>query len=148
MKIAFINGPNLNMLGTREQGFYGVKTLKQINEELETRAKKHQVELLFFQSNFEGKLVEFIHSLNSLAALKGIIINAAAFTHSSIAIRDALLSIAAPFIEVHISNVYSREAFRKNSYFSDKAIGSIVGLGDYGYHAALEYFIRLETLPA
>lgn len=131
--IFIINGPNLNMLGARETHYYGAKNLETINQELVT-AFKGKALLSFFQSNHEGIIVDHIQSLRSAAA---IVINPGAFTHTSIAIRDALLSINASIIEVHLSNIYRREEFRKISYISDIARGVISGLGAYGYHFAV-----------
>ncbi|WP_076925775.1 type II 3-dehydroquinate dehydratase [Pseudoalteromonas sp. EB27] len=130
-----INGPNLNMLGKREPDKYGFQTLSEIMEELTSAANSLDVELTHFQSNSEQALIERIH--NAWQAVDYIIINPAAFTHTSVALRDALLSVDIPFFEVHLSNVHAREAFRHHSYFSDVAQGVICGLGAMGYHAAL-----------
>ena len=130
-----INGPNLNMLGKREPDKYGFQTLSEIMEELTSAANSLDVELTHFQSNSEQALIERIH--NAWQAVDYIIINPAAFTHTSVALRDALLSVDIPFFEVHLSNVHAREAFRHHSYFSDVAHGVICGLGAMGYHAAL-----------
>ena len=137
-KIAIINGCNLNLLGTREPEKYGKTTLADVEKQLKLDAQKFGFELQFKQSNHEGELIDFIHGLRN--AVDGIIINPGAFTHTSIALRDALLAVAIPFVEVHISNVYQRETFRQHSYFSDIAIGHIVGLGVKGYSLALQYF--------
>lgn len=139
--ILVLHGPNLNLLGTREPGIYGSKTLAQINQGLETLATELGVSLTAWQSNHEGALVDRIQA----AAQDGtdfIIINAAAYTHTSVAVRDALAGVAIPFIEVHLSNLYKREAFRQHSYLSDIAIGLISGLGPDGYEAALRYAVR------
>lgn len=142
-KILVLHGPNLNLLGQREQTFYGSSTLEELNTALHLAAKGHQLSIL--QSNAEHELVEAVHQAIK-DKVEGIIINPAAFTHTSIALRDALLASNIPFIEVHISNVYAREAFRQHSYFSDIAIGVIAGFGDKGYQAALELLIqRLES---
>jgi 3-dehydroquinate dehydratase-2 len=136
-QITVLNGPNLNMLGIREPGLYGNKTLKDIQVNLEQLAGRLGHTLDFLQSNAEHEIVEQIH----LAYHKGvdfIIINPAAFTHTSVAIRDALLATKIAFIEVHLSNVHAREPFRKHSYFSDIAVGVICGLGARGYELALE----------
>ncbi len=136
-----LHGPNLNLLGTREPGVYGVDTLAGIDGQLAAVALEHQVRLDCFQSNHEGALVDRIQQ----AAADGvsfIIINPAAFTHTSVAIRDALAAVAVPFIEVHLSNVHKREPFRHHSYFSDLAVGVIAGLGAQGYLAALRYAIH------
>lgn len=137
MKIAIINGPNLNLLGTREPEKYGTTTLAELEKKLLHASIELGVQLTFKQSNHEGELIDFIHSIKD--TVKYIIINPAAFTHTSIALRDALLSVNIPFIEVHISNVFRREAFRHHSYFSDIAIGTIGGLGIEGYQLALHY---------
>ena len=141
MKIAVVNGPNLNLLGKREPHIYGSQTLSDLKKELEEVAEASGCQLLFFQSNHEGELVDFIQGLLPNEACKGVIINPAAFTHTSIALRDALTACAKPFIEVHLSNVHGREDFRKKSYLSDRAVGVIVGLGKMGYLAALNYFL-------
>lgn len=135
-KILVLNGPNLNLLGTREPEHYGKTALTDINKNLETMAKEagHVVET--YQSNAEHELVNRVHQ----AAADGvafIIINPAAFTHTSVALRDALAGVAIPFIEIHLSNIYAREEFRHQSYFSDLAIGVISGLGAKGYELAL-----------
>jgi len=138
-KINIIHGPNLSLLGEREKSIYGDVSLKDLNEELLLIAKTAKIDIDFFQSNHEGEIVDHILSLKNTDA---IIINPAAYTHTSIAIRDALLGIAKPFIEVHLSNVYTREKFRKKSYLSDVAIGVITGLGVHSYKSALYYFIH------
>ena len=118
--ILVINGPNLNLLGTREPGVYGATTLKQINQTLKSLAESHGHEVMTFQSNAEHTLIERIHSAPD-DSIEFILINPAAFTHTSVAIRDALLAVAIPFIEIHLSNVHKREPFRQHSYFSDIA---------------------------
>ena len=141
MKILVLNGPNLNMLGTREPGVYGVVTLQQIENNLKLLLNNSKYEMEFYQSNHEGNLVDKIQdTLNS--QVKFIIINPAAYTHTSVAIRDALLATKLPFIEVHLSNVHARESFRQHSYLSDVAIGVICGLGAHGYNVAMEYAIK------
>lgn len=136
-KITILNGPNLNLLGIREPGHYGNKTLKDIQNSLESMAKGLGHQLDFQQNNAEHEIVELIH--NALHdQVDFIIINPAAFTHTSVAIRDALLATKIPFIEVHLSNVHAREPFRKHSYFSDVAQGVICGLGAIGYELALQ----------
>lgn len=132
-----LNGPNLNLLGTREPGIYGSQTLEDIHARLKALAQENNANCEVFQSNHEGELVERIHQARG--HIDYIIINAGAYTHTSVAIRDALAAVGVPFIEVHISNVYKREAFRHHSYLSDTAEGVIVGLGTYGYEAALLY---------
>jgi len=137
-KILVLHGPNLNLLGSREPGVYGRITLDEINQNLQQKAGAAGADLQFFQSNAEAALIERVH----LARGDGsnfIIINPAAYTHTSVALRDALAAVAIPFIEVHISNVFAREAFRKESYFSDLAVGVISGLGATGYELALQY---------
>ena len=125
MRILVINGPNINMLGKREPGHYGGITFVELEELIRERAEKLNIDIEFFQSNVEGDIVTCIQQAESY---DGIIINAGAYTHTSIAIRDAMLSIKAKFIEVHLSNVYAREPFRHKSYLSDFALGVIAGL--------------------
>lgn len=137
MRILVINGPNLNMLGKREAGQYGSITLDGLEMLILDKAGDLGVFVDLFQSNFEGEIVERIHNSESY---DGIIINAGAYTHTSIAIRDALLAIKARFIEVHLSNVYSREPFRHKSMLSDIAVGVIAGFKEQSYLLALEYF--------
>ncbi|WP_394148373.1 type II 3-dehydroquinate dehydratase [Shewanella atlantica] len=132
-KILLVNGPNLNLLGRREPGHYGHHTLAQIVKELQDEATKAGVTLEHIQSNAEHVLIDTIHGSDA----DFIIINPAAFTHTSVALRDAILGVSIPFIEVHLSNVHAREPFRHHSYFSDKAIGVICGLGAQGYQFAL-----------
>ncbi|SFR61090.1 type II 3-dehydroquinate dehydratase [Thiomicrospira sp. ALE5] len=139
--ILVLNGPNLNMLGRREPHIYGRQTLADIIGELETIADEVAVRLWHFQSNAEHALIERIHQAMD-DGTEFIIINPAAFTHTSVAIRDALSAVNIPFIEVHLSNVHQREPFRHHSYFSDKAIGVIAGLGTDGYRFALEAAIK------
>jgi len=134
--ILLLNGPNLNLLGAREPDIYGTTTLAQIEAGLNDEAQELGHELESFQSNQEGALVERVQQAKA-EGVDFILLNAGAFTHSSIALRDALSAVAIPFIEVHISNVYKREAFRHHSYFSDIAAGVIVGLGPLGYTLAL-----------
>lgn len=136
-----LNGPNLNLLGTREPGHYGTDNLEQIEQRLIEQAKAAEHRLESFQSNAEHELVERIHRARD-EAVDWIILNPAAFTHTSIAIRDALAGVAIPFIEVHLSNVHARESFRRHSYFSDIASGVISGLGAHGYELALAAVIR------
>jgi 3-dehydroquinate dehydratase-2 len=136
-KILVVNGPNLNLLGTREPDHYGLTTLADINKKLTSLAKKADHELNSFQSNAEHELVDRIHQA-AADSVAFIIINPAAFTHTSVALRDALAGVAIPFIEVHLSNIFAREDFRQQSYFSDIAVGVISGLGAQGYELALE----------
>jgi 3-dehydroquinate dehydratase-2 len=132
-----IHGPNLNLLGTREPEVYGSQTLADINAHLVTIAAELGVELSHVQNNIEGELVNAIHAARG--KVDAIVINPAAYTHTSVALRDALAGVAIPFVEVHLSNVYQREAFRHHSYFSEIAVGVISGLGAYGYEAALRF---------
>lgn len=147
-KIALINGANLNLLGKREPEIYGTKTLSDIEQQLQQKARQHNIELLCFCSNHEGAIVDFIGEIGLLSdtPVDGVIINPAAFTHTSVAIRDALAALNQPFIEVHLSNIHGREPFRSHSYFSDKAVGVVCGLGDLGYEVALDWFIENLTL--
>lgn len=134
--ILVLNGPNLNLLGDREPAHYGSTTLEQINQRLTQQAETAGHRAVFFQANAEHVLVERVHA--AIAEKVGfIIINPAAFTHTSIALRDALSASRIPFIEVHLSNIYAREPFRRHSYFSDTAVGVISGLGAQGYELAL-----------
>ena len=143
--ILIINGPNLNLLGLREPDHYGAQSLDSINAALQKRAKSLGQQLTFFQSNAEHELIDRIQTAKT-DGFDFIIINPAAFTHTSVALRDALAAVAIPFIEVHLSNIYSREAFRSHSYFSDLAVGVISGLGAIGYELALEAAAKqLET---
>ncbi|MBD3841161.1 MAG: type II 3-dehydroquinate dehydratase [Campylobacterales bacterium] len=135
MKIAVIQGPNLNMLGIREQHIYGPMTLDQIHEQMKVNASQNGVELEFFQSNLEGEIVDKIQEC--LGTVDGIIINPAAYTHTSIAIRDALSAVNLPVVEVHISNIYKREEFRQKSITAASSLGIISGFGPFGYHMGL-----------
>ncbi|MBO9329836.1 3-dehydroquinate dehydratase [Achromobacter sp. HZ01] len=139
--ILVLHGPNLNLLGTREPHIYGSLTLAQINEGLELLAGELGATLTAWQGNHEGALVDRIQAARQ-DGTDFIIINAAAYTHTSVAIRDALAGVAIPFIEVHLSNLYKREPFRHHSYLSDLAVGLISGLGADGYEAALRYAVR------
>ncbi len=139
--VLVLHGPNLNLLGTREPGVYGHVTLDEINAKLSALAQAGGAKLAYFQSNSEGALVERIHQART-DGTDFIIINPAAYTHTSVALRDALAAVAIPFVEVHLSNVHAREAFRKESYFSDIAVGVICGLGAKGYELALEYALQ------
>lgn len=143
-RVLVINGPNLNLLGTREPAIYGGRTLADIEAELTDVAGRYAAEVVFFQTNHEGALVDRIHTART-DGTRFIIINAAAFTHTSIALRDALAAVALPFIEVHLSNVHRREEFRHHSYLSDLAVGSVVGLGAAGYRYALEFALAEHT---
>ena len=140
-----INGPNLNLLGTREPEHYGSDTLDDINKRLELQASEQGFSLECIQSNSEVELIEKIHQATD-NKVRFILMNPAAFTHTSVALRDALSGVGIPFIEIHLSNVHAREAFREHSYFSDIAVGVISGLGATGYelalHAALQQLTR------
>lgn len=136
--ILVLHGPNLNLLGTREPDIYGCETLSDINQRLTACAEGREFTLASFQSNAEHQLIDRIHSAKD-ESVGYILINPGAFTHTSVAIRDALLGVQIPFVEVHLSNVHAREAFRHHSYFSDIATGVICGLGSKGYDAALDF---------
>jgi 3-dehydroquinate dehydratase-2 len=135
--ILVLNGPNLNLLGTREPALYGSETLESIRQRMGTMTEAAGHQLDFRQSNAEHELVDWVHQAQQ-AGVAFVILNPAAFTHTSIALRDALLATAIPFIEVHLSNIFGREPFRAHSYFSDKAEGVISGLGAQGYELALQ----------
>ncbi|MFA7399555.1 MAG: type II 3-dehydroquinate dehydratase [Sideroxydans sp.] len=139
--ILVLHGPNLNLLGTREPDVYGSVTLDEINAKLSAQALAKDAKLAYFQSNTEGTLVDRIQQART-DGTDFIIINPAAFTHTSVAIRDALAAVSIPFVEVHLSNVFAREAFRKESYFSDIAVGVISGLGATGYELALQFALQ------
>lgn len=139
--ILVLHGPNLNLLGSREPEVYGQITLDEINARLLALADKHGAQLTHFQSNAEAALVERVQQARD-DGTQFIVINPAAYTHTSVALRDALAAISIPFIEVHLSNVYAREAFRKESYFSDLAVGVISGLGASGYEFAVQYALN------
>lgn len=142
-KVLVLHGPNLNLLGTREPQTYGHTTLADIDEALAKRAALAGIGLDTFKSNHEGALVDRIHAART-EGVDFIVINPAAYTHTSVALRDALAGVAIPFVEVHLSNVHRREPFRHHSYFSDQAIGVICGLGWQGYLLALEYVLAQE----
>ncbi len=141
-RILLVNGPNLNLLGTREPEIYGADTLADIEARAAAVAREYGHELTTFQSNAEHELIARVHQAGRDAA-DFLILNPGAFTHTSIALRDAIAAVRLPFLEVHLSNVYAREEFRRQSYFSDIAIGSIVGLGAYGYELAVRAVARL-----
>ncbi|TXI21396.1 MAG: type II 3-dehydroquinate dehydratase [Roseateles sp.] len=138
MQILVLHGPNLNLLGTREPEVYGAQTLAQIDADLQQLAAAEGAQLESFQSNHEGALVDRIQAARS-DGTRFILINPAAYTHTSVAMRDALAAVALPFIEVHLSNIHRREAFRQHSYFSELAVGVICGLGANGYRLALRH---------
>lgn len=139
-RIAIVNGPNLNLLGSREPDIYGSQSLEMIQASVTGRFSG-QSEFAFFQSNSEGELVDCIQALADGKA-DGIVINAGAYTHTSVAIRDALLAVGLPFVEVHLSNVFAREEFRHRSTLSDKAVGLVCGFGPLGYELAVEGLIK------
>ena len=144
MKILVINGPNLNLLGTREPEIYGTLTLEKINENLAAYAKELGVEIETFQSNIEGEIVDKIQQvkLDGEGCCCGIVINPAAYTHTSVAIRDAISAVSLPAVEVHISNIHNREEFRKNSLIAPVCIGQIAGFGQDSYKLALEGLVN------
>ena len=147
MRLLLLNGPNLNLLGLREPGLYGVQTLAGIEAALVARASALGAQLDCFQSNHEGALVDRIHAARG--EVDGILINAGAYTHTSIALRDALLAVATPFVELHLSNVHAREPFRHHSHLADKAVGVICGFGAASYPLALEGLVgHLRAQPA
>ena len=146
MQLLALHGPNLNLLGTREPGVYGSQTLDQVNAELGSRAQALGATISCFQSNHEGALVDRIHE--GRGRVDGILINAGAYTHSSIALRDALLGVAIPFVELHLSNTHAREPFRHHSTLADKAVGVICGFGPLSYTLALEGLVaHLRAQP-
>ena len=136
MDLLLINGPNLNLVGKREPSIYGSQTLEEIQEELINLAIGLDVRLQFFQSNSEGEMIDRIQE--SVGSIDGILINAGAYTHTSIALRDSLLGVDIPYVEVHLSNIYSREEFRHKSFLSDKALGMVCGFGPISYQLALQ----------
>lgn len=145
MQLLLLNGPNLNLLGSREPGLYGAATLEQIEAQLVQRAAERGARLDCFQSNHEGALVDRIHQARGSVA--GILINAGAYTHTSIAIRDALLAVAIPYVELHLSNVHAREPFRHHSYLADRALGVICGFGAGSYGLALDGLLAHLQAP-
>ncbi|HHD77576.1 MAG TPA: type II 3-dehydroquinate dehydratase [Campylobacteraceae bacterium] len=141
MKITVIQGPNLNMLGLREQNIYGPMKLEDIHTQMENYAKQSNVEVEFFQSNLEGEIIDKIQEC--LGESQGIIINPAAYTHTSIAIRDAIKAVQIPTIEVHISNIYAREEFRQKSLIAPVCAGQISGFGPFSYHLAMVSMVQI-----
>jgi 3-dehydroquinate dehydratase-2 len=141
MKIVVVQGPNLNMLGVREQNIYGPMKLEQIHAQMKEFAAQNNIEIEFFQSNLEGEIVDKIQECYGDA--DGIIINAAAYTHTSIAIRDALSAVGLPSIEVHISNIHRREEFRKENMIAPVCTSSVVGFGPFGYHLAMVGMLQI-----
>jgi len=142
--ILVLHGPNLNLLGTREPGVYGRVTLDEINANLLALAEKNGATLTSFQSNAEAALIDRVQAARA-DGTQFIVINPAAFTHTSVALRDALAAVSIPFIEVHLSNVFAREAFRKESFFSDLAVGVISGLGASGYESAVRFALNYKN---
>ena len=140
MKLLLINGPNLNLLGQREPEIYGSTSLESLEKTLKDNAQKDGIQLDCFQSNSEGAIVDRIHQ--ALDQVDGILINAGAYTHTSIAIRDALLSVEIPYVELHLSNTFAREGFRQNSYISDKAVGLVSGFGLMSYQLAMQGLVN------
>ncbi len=141
MKVVVIQGPNLNMLGVREQNIYGPMKLEQIHAQMKEFADQNKIEIEFFQSNLEGEIVDRIQEC--LGDADGIIINPAAYTHTSIAIRDAISAVAMPTIEVHISNIHRREEFRRTNMIAPVCASSVVGFGPFGYHLAMTGMVQI-----
>ncbi|HEY8175984.1 MAG TPA: type II 3-dehydroquinate dehydratase [Gemmatimonadaceae bacterium] len=135
MRIAVLNGPNLNLLGTREPELYGNETLEDVERRLRQVGKELRVDLEFAQHNSEGELIERVHAMRG--RVQGALVNAGAYSHTSLALRDALAGIALPFVEVHITNIYAREPERRHSMLADAAVGVVCGLGVFGYELAL-----------
>jgi 3-dehydroquinate dehydratase-2 len=140
MRIAIVNGPNLNLLGVREPEKYGRESLSDIERALRSVAAELEVELEFFQKNGEGELLDLVHGLRG--KVNGAVINAGAYSHSSLALRDALVGVSIPFVELHITNVYAREPERRHSMLAPAALGVICGLGTYGYELALRGLVK------
>ena len=146
MKILVIHGPNLNMLGTREPVHYGSLSLSEINDSLKHYASLHNADIEAFQSNIEGEIVSKLHTALDVAdPYHGVILNAGAYTHTSIALRDAISAINVPVIEVHLSNIHAREEFRHKSLIAPVCIGQISGFGAKSYELALEYFLKAQV---
>jgi 3-dehydroquinate dehydratase-2 len=141
LQVLVLHGPNLNLLGSREPKHYGLATLDDINRALVSRGEAVGIQVETFQHNHEGALIDRIHQA-ARDQVDFIVINPAGYTHTSVALRDALAATAIPFVEVHLSNIYAREPFRHHSYFSDLAVGVVSGLGAHGYELALEYALR------
>lgn len=140
MRIAVLNGPNLNLLGTREPSLYGTTTLPDVEARLAEVARELGIEVECAQRNGEGELIDLVHALRGRAA--GILVNAGAYAHSSLALRDALVGVALPFVEVHVTNVYAREPERRHSMLASAAVGVVVGLGTFGYELALRGLVQ------
>lgn len=143
-KILVLHGPNLNLLGTREPGIYGTETVDSINRRLKRLAESSGASLETFQSNHEGALIERVQAAKK-QRVGWMIVNPGGLTHTSVALRDAFAAVKVPFIEVHLSNIYSREPFRRHSYFSDLAVGTICGLGGRGYDLALQFALQASS---
>lgn len=141
MKVVVIQGPNINMLGKREQHIYGTMTMEQIHEQMKSFAEQNGVEIEFFQSNLEGEIVDRIQEC--MGDAQGIIINPAAYSHTSIAIRDAISAAQLPVLEVHLSNIHAREEFRKHSLTAEVSAGVIAGVGAFGYHLAMVGMVQI-----
>jgi 3-dehydroquinate dehydratase II len=146
-RILVLHGPNLNLLGTREPEIYGHTTLADIHADMDARARAAGVRLESFQSNHEGQLIDRVQAART-EGVNFIVINPAAYTHTSVALRDALAAVKIPFVEVHLTNIHAREAFRHHSYLSDIAVGVICGLGPQGYMLALEYALKRVSAAA
>jgi 3-dehydroquinate dehydratase II len=146
VRIAVINGPNLNLLGTREPALYGTDTLADIESRLLKVAKELGVELFFSQYNGEGQIVDAIHGLRG--RVEGLLLNAGAYSHTSLAIRDALVGVKIPFVEIHLTNIYAREEERRRSTLADAAVAVICGFGAYGYELALRGLVKMLPVPA
>jgi 3-dehydroquinate dehydratase II len=146
VRVAVINGPNLNLLGTREPALYGTDTLADIESGLLKVAKELGVELSFSQHNGEGQIVDAIHGLRG--RVDGLLLNAGAYSHTSLAIRDALVGVKVPFVEIHLTNIYAREAERRRSALADAAVAVICGFGAYGYELALRGLVKMLPVPA
>lgn len=144
MRLAVINGPNLNLLGTREPALYGRETLADVEHRLQAVARELGVELEFAQRNGEGELIDLVHGLRG--RIEGAVVNAGAYSHTSLALRDAFAAVEVPFVEVHVTNVYAREPERRRSMLAPAALGMVCGLGAYGYELALRGLVaRLRT---
>ena len=146
MRIAIINGPNLNLLGTREPALYGTDTLADIESRLLKVAKELGVELSFSQHNGEGQIVDAVHALRG--RVDGLLLNAGAYSHTSLAIRDALVGVKIPFVEIHLTNIFAREPERRHSAIADAAVAVICGFGAYGYELALRGLVKMLPVPA
>jgi 3-dehydroquinate dehydratase II len=146
VRIAIINGPNLNLLGTREPALYGTDTLADIESRLLKGANELGVELSFSQHNGEGQIVDAVHALRG--RVDGLLLNAGAYSHTSLAIRDALVGVKIPFVEIHLTNIFAREPERRHSALADAAVAVICGFGAYGYELALRGLVKMLPVPA